>query len=133
MYTHSQNKPKMFKQMLSVCQKSDDNRFLGQEWCADGRIHATRGHNNVRNVLQNTKKQLTVIQNKRRGMLTYGVVLLHVNALPHTAVRTRGLLEHFNWELFDHTPYSPVLAPSDYHLFTRNHLKSWLASTVMSC
>jgi transposase len=43
-----------------------------------------------------------------------------------TAVRTRSLLEHFNWELFDHPPYSPDFAPSDYHLFT--HLKYWLRS-----
>jgi hypothetical protein len=27
-------------------------------------------------------------------------------------------LEHFNWELSDHPPYIPDLAPSDYHLFT---------------
>jgi hypothetical protein len=53
-------------------------------------------------------------------MLTSGVVLLHDNARPHTstAARTPPLLEHFNWELFDHSPYSPDLAPSDYHLFT---------------
>jgi hypothetical protein len=50
-------------------------------------------------------------------MLTYGVVLLHENARPHTAARTRALLEHFNLELFDHPPYRPDLAPSDYHLF----------------
>jgi histone-lysine N-methyltransferase SETMAR len=36
------------------------------------------------------------------------------------------LLEHFNWELFDHPPYSPDLALSDYHLF--NYLKTWLVS-----
>jgi hypothetical protein len=35
-------------------------------------------------------------------MLTSGVVLLREIALPHTAARTRALLEHFNWELFDH-------------------------------
>jgi hypothetical protein len=48
-------------------------------------------------------------------MLTYGLVYLHDIALPrpHTAARTRVLLEHFNWELFDHTPYSPDLGPSD--------------------
>jgi hypothetical protein len=28
------------------------------------------------------------------------------------------MLEHFNWELFDHPPYSPDLALSNYHLFT---------------
>jgi hypothetical protein len=38
------------------------------------------------------------VQNKRRGMLTYGAVLLHDNARSCTAARTRALLEHFNWE-----------------------------------
>jgi transposase len=52
--------------------------------------------------------------------------LLHENARPHTAARTHALLDHFNWELFDHPPYSPDLAPSDYHLFT--YLKNWLVS-----
>jgi hypothetical protein len=66
------------------------------------------------------------IQNKRRGMLTYGVVLLHDNVLPHTATRIRALLQHFIWELSDHPPYSPDFAPRDYHLFT--HLKNWLES-----
>jgi transposase len=57
-----------------------------------------------------TLKELrSTIQNKRRGMLTYGVVLLHDNSRPHTAARTSALLEHFNWELFDHPPYSPDL------------------------
>jgi histone-lysine N-methyltransferase SETMAR len=59
-------------------------------------------------------------------MLTFGVVLLHDNARPHTAARTRPLLDHFNWELFDHPPYNPDLAPSDCHLFTS--LKNWLGS-----
>jgi histone-lysine N-methyltransferase SETMAR len=58
----------------------------------------------------------SAIQNKRRGMLTYGVVLLHDNAHPHTAAYTQALLEHFNWVVFDHPPYSPDLAPSDYYL-----------------
>jgi transposase len=53
-------------------------------------------------------------------------MLLYDNTLPHTAARTRALLENFNWELFDHPPYSPDLAPSDYHLFT--YLKNWLGS-----
>jgi transposase len=57
-------------------------------------------------------------------MLTYGVVLFHDNARPHTDARTGKLLEHFNWELFDHPPPSPHLAPSYYHLFT--YLKNWL-------
>jgi hypothetical protein len=67
-----------------------------------------------------------VIQNKRLGMLTFGVMLLHDNMLPHPAVRTRSLREHFNWELFDHPPYGPDLTPSDYQLFT--YLKNRLLS-----
>jgi histone-lysine N-methyltransferase SETMAR len=70
------------------------------------------------------KKLLRAIQNKRHGMLTFGVVLLYDNARPHTAACTRALLEHFNWELFDHPPYSPDRAPSDCHLST--FLKNWL-------
>jgi hypothetical protein len=45
---------------------------------------------------------------------------------PHTDASTRALLERFNWELFDHPPYSPDISPSGYHLFT--YLKSWSVS-----
>jgi hypothetical protein len=54
------------------------------------------------------------------------IVLIRVNACAHTAARTRTLLEHFNWELFDHHPYTPDFAPLDYRLFT--YLKNWLRS-----
>jgi transposase len=81
-------------------------------------------HSNVRSALRNTKKIHMAIQNKSCGMLTPGVLLLHDNACPHTVARTRSLLKHFNWELFDYPPYNPDLAPSDYHLFT--YLKNWL-------
>lgn len=57
------------------------------------------------------------IQNKRRGMLSKGIVLLHDNARPHVSHRTQDLIASFGWEQFDHPPYSPDLAPSDYHLF----------------
>jgi hypothetical protein len=50
-------------------------------------------------------------------------MLLHENVHPHTAACARALLEHFNWELFDHPPYSLDIAPSDYHLFI--YLKNW--------
>jgi peptidoglycan/xylan/chitin deacetylase (PgdA/CDA1 family) len=78
------------------------------------------------------KESRRAIQNNRRGMLISGVVLLHDNARQHTAARTRALLEHFNWELFDHPPYNPDLAPRDCHLFT--YPTKWLrsqCSTIM--
>jgi hypothetical protein len=41
-----------------------------------------------------TLKELSkVIQNQRLGMLTFSVVLLHDNAIPHTAARTQALLQ----------------------------------------
>ncbi|KAJ4451520.1 hypothetical protein ANN_02984 [Periplaneta americana] len=66
------------------------------------------------------------IKNKKLGMLTAGVVLLHDNARPHMARRTAAVLTEFGWELFDYPPYSPDLAPSDFHVFL--HLKKFLSS-----
>ena len=57
------------------------------------------------------------IQNRRRGKLSKGVLLLHDNARPHTARATANLIESFGWFCLPHPPYSPDLAPSDYHLF----------------
>jgi hypothetical protein len=37
---------------------------------------------------------------------------------------TAALLEKFKWDVLDHPPYSPDLAPSDFHLFL--HLKKYL-------
>ncbi|KAJ4429612.1 hypothetical protein ANN_21798 [Periplaneta americana] len=73
------------------------------------------------------RKLRRAIQNKRRGMLSRGVVLLHDNARPYTAASTRELLDQFCWEVFDHPPYSPDLAPSNFHLFTK--LKDFLGGT----
>jgi hypothetical protein len=51
LHTYSPKKKKKFKQMLSTCQKTDGNCFLGQERSVNGGIHATRDHNNIRSVL----------------------------------------------------------------------------------
>nr|XP_042906765.1 uncharacterized protein LOC122271040 [Parasteatoda tepidariorum] len=72
------------------------------------------------------QKLRRAIQNKRRGMLTAGVVLLHDNARPHMTRRTTAVLTKFGSELFDHPPYSPDLDPSDFHVFL--HLKKFLSS-----
>ena len=56
------------------------------------------------------------IQNKRCGMLSAGI-LLHDNARPHRARRSTHLLQEFRWEVFNHPPYIPYLAPSDFHVF----------------
>jgi [histone H3]-lysine36 N-dimethyltransferase SETMAR len=55
---------------------------------------------------------------KRPGLVNRrGVILHHDNARPHAAVSTRQKLMSFGWEVLSHPPYSPDLAPTDYHLF----------------
>jgi len=44
---------------------------------------------------ETVRKLRRAIQNKRRGMLSSGTVLLHDNARPHTAARTAQLLQQF--------------------------------------
>jgi histone-lysine N-methyltransferase SETMAR len=50
--------------------------------------------------------------------------MFHDNARPHTAAAMQDLITTFGWEQFDHPPYSPYLAPSDFHEFL--HLKTFL-------
>jgi hypothetical protein len=58
------------------------------------------------------------IRRKRPGQLTRD------NARPHTVRATQERIQELQWELLAHPPYSPDLAPSDFHLFgsLKNHL-----------
>ena len=56
----------------------------------------------------------------RRGKFLRGIVLLHENARSLTARQTQDLLrEQFHWDIFEHPPYSPDLASSDFFLFPK--------------
>lgn len=58
------------------------------------------------------------------------VRFLHDNARPHTARVTRQKLVDLGWEVLPHPPYSPDLAPTDYHLFS--NLTQALANKTFS-
>ncbi|KAG5318734.1 MOS1T transposase, partial [Pseudoatta argentina] len=77
------------------------------------------------------------------------VILLHDNARPHVAKPVKTYLETFKWEVLPHPPYSPDIAPSDFHLFrsmahgladgrfhsygeAKKWIDSWIASKDMS-
>jgi len=59
------------------------------------------------------KKLKRAVQRKRPQMSDKRVLLLHDNAQPQIAHATANLLERWSWEILQHPPYSPDLAPSD--------------------
>jgi len=58
-----------------------------------------------------------ILKGKLRGKVTKGVLFLHNNALAHRALATQKKLAYRGFQCLDHPPYSPDLAPLDYHLF----------------
>jgi histone-lysine N-methyltransferase SETMAR len=58
-----------------------------------------------------------------------GVEILHDNAHPHTAATTEDLIVTFGCKQFDHPPYSPDLAPSDFHVFL--HLNTFVGGIIL--
>ncbi|XP_071097976.1 histone-lysine N-methyltransferase SETMAR-like [Haliotis cracherodii] len=63
----------------------------------------------------------------RRGQLTKGGFYHHDNAPAHRSLIAMAKNHDCGFELLQHPPYSPDLAPSDYHLFPQ--LKRHLAGT----
>ena len=57
------------------------------------------------------------MKEKRRGYFTKGILFLHENAPAHRALATQKKLNYQGFQCLDYPPYSPDLAPSDYHLF----------------
>jgi histone-lysine N-methyltransferase SETMAR len=61
-------------------------------------------------------QQLDRVAEKLKGKQDR-VYFLHDNARPHVAKSTREKLLKLGWITIPHPPYSPDLAPTDYHLF----------------
>ena len=67
----------------------------------------------------------------RRILDVDNVIILHDNARPHVANKTVNKLGKLHWEFLEHPPYSPDLAPSDFHFFSP--LKKFLAGQRFTC
>ncbi|KAG5314900.1 MOS1T transposase, partial [Pseudoatta argentina] len=105
--------------------------------------------------------ELLLQRQKRKGFLMHPekrplyaqrhdkVILLHDNARPHVAKPVKTYLETLKWDVLPHPPYSPDIAPSDFHLFrsmahgladrrfhsyeeAQKWIDSWIASKDMS-
>lgn len=65
------------------------------------------------------------IKEKRRGKLRAGVLFHQDNAPAHKAAVAMAAIQETGFELLEHPPYSPDLAPSDFYLFPRlkEHLR----------
>jgi len=57
------------------------------------------------------------MREKRRESQRRSVILHQDTARPHTAQLTRKTINKMGWEVLSHPPYSPDLAPCDFHLF----------------
>ena len=73
------------------------------------------------------------------------MILQHDNAGPLVAKVVKTYLETLKWEVLPHPPYSPDVAPSDYHLFrsvahgladqhfrSYEEIKNWIDSWIAS-
>jgi len=58
-----------------------------------------------------------ILKEKHRGNVTKGVLFLHDSAPAHRPLAKQQKLAYLGFQCLDHPPYTPDLAPSDYHLF----------------
>jgi hypothetical protein len=59
-----------------------------------------------------------ILKEKRRGNITKYFLFLHDNSPVRRAHATQNKMSYQGFHFLDHQPYSPYLAPSDYHLFS---------------
>jgi transposase len=89
-------------------------------WDMEGTIHNKLLEKNLtvtaKRYCRKLRRLKESIQQKRLGR-RHGVILQHDNARPHTANKTKAGIHELDWEILPCPPYSPDLAPTDYHLF----------------
>ena len=89
----------------------DEDRILLIDYLPNGQT------NNTEYCLSLLVQLKDILKEKCRGKVTKGVLFLHNNAPAHQALATQKKLAYLGFQYLDHPPYTPDLAPSDYHLF----------------
>lgn len=93
------------------------NRVRRLVQCFAGRLYATRKMINTDTNHTTLKKLRKTIQNKRRGIISKGILLHHNNTTRRTSDKTWDLIKWLGWNILDHPLYSADLVPRDFHLF----------------
>jgi len=111
-------------------QKSAGKVLASNFWDQDGKLvsdYLPKGQTINAEYYSSLLVQLKdILKEKRREKVTKGVLFLHDNAPAHRALATQKKLGYLGIQCLDRPPYSPDLAPSDYHLFLglKKQLKS---------
>jgi len=109
-------RPKKFR-----VQKSAGNVLASIFWDQDGFVlidYLPKGQTINAEYYSSLMVQLKdILKEKRAGNFTKGVLFLHDNAPARWALATQKKLAYLDLQCLDPPPYSPDLAPSDYHLF----------------
>jgi len=96
-------------------QKSAGKIFASIFWDQDGILlvdYLTKGQTINAEYYSSLLVQLKdILKEKRRGKVTKGVLFLHDNASAHRALATQKKLAYLGFQVLDHPPYSPDLAP----------------------
>jgi len=83
----------------------------------------------------NSQRYIETLTSLKRRIERTGIrnetLLQHDNARPHTSATTRDEIQRVELSVLPHPPYSPDLAPSDFHLFPK--LKEHLKGQHFSC
>jgi len=74
---------------------------------------------------------LTTLKRRIKWIGIRNEKLLQQNARPHTSAATRDEIQRLEFSVLPHSPYSPDLFPSDFHLFPK--LKEHLKGQCFSC
>ncbi|KAJ4432604.1 hypothetical protein ANN_21227, partial [Periplaneta americana] len=59
------------------------------------------------------------LRRKRRYLVVQNPIILHDNARSRTVAAVKDLLRRWQWEILEHSPYSPDKSPCDYDLFVK--------------
>ncbi|GBM78393.1 Mariner Mos1 transposase [Araneus ventricosus] len=107
------------------CSFPSPYRYRGQNGLLLTDFHTRGAIVNAASYCASLDRLNKAIRKKRQGLPSKGVLLLFDNTRPHMASVTRDLIQRFRWTVLGHSPHSPDLASSDFHLF--GSLKKHLA------